>query len=132
MGLYETINIFIVEEFITSGNIKKFGTPHISDPNASTTDGHKWLAKWVDNKDEDIFLYQFKANSSKPIIQTVNELEILIDYDSNQTNDINTNQVISNVVTSAAIQLNIALNSEIEDIHERTLLIQEKATGALS
>jgi len=131
VGLYETINIFIVEEFITSGNIKKFGTPHISDPNASTTDGHKWLAKWVDNKDEDIFLYQFKANSSKPIIQTVNELEILIDYDSNQTNDINTNQVISNVVTSAAIQLNIALNSEIEDIHERTLLIQEKATGAL-
>lgn len=131
VGLYETVNLFIVEEFLTTGNLKKFGVPHISNPTFTTTDGDKWNARWVDDNTTDIFMYQFKVNAKKPIIQVVEELEIQVDYDTSQAADLVTGQIITNDITNASIQINIALNSELEDIYERTLLIEEKESGVL-
>lgn len=144
VGLYETVNMFIVEEFITTGNIKKFGVPHISNPNLSNTDGDKWVFSWVDdtrttpesetgfNTDDKkaISLYQFDVSSDKPLIQVIDVLEAQVDVDPAQTSSIS-GQIITDVITSKSIQVNVYLNSEDEAIFERTLIIKEKDSGIL-
>jgi hypothetical protein len=145
VGLYETINMFIVEEFITTSNIKKFGKPHISNPNLSNTDGDKWILTWMDdtlatpeaesdfNTDDtkSISMYQFNADLEKPVIQMLETLEVQVDVDPAQTADLVTGQIITNIIISESIQVNISLNSEDEAILERTLLIKEKESGIL-
>ena len=129
VGLFESANIFLVEEFKTTGGITKFGVPHYSNPNATDTSGGKWIAHWIDDKLKDIFLYQFDLSTGIPQIEILDSIEIDVDVDPNQTGDIVTGQIISDEITNTSLQLNIALNSEDEDIFERTLLIEEKDTG---
>lgn len=123
-GLFESSNIFIVEEFKTTGGTSKFGVPHFSNPNLTDTSGSRWLAKWEDDNTKDIFLYQFDLQSSKPEIEVLNELEIPVDVDVNQGYD-PSGQIISDNINESSIQLNIALNSDDEGIFERTLILTE-------
>lgn len=129
VGLYESVNIFIVEEFKTTGGMTKFGVPHISDPTSLGTEGALWSAEWKDDSTEDIFLYQFNPTEDKPIIEVVDVVDIVVDDDISQTVDSVTGQIITDEITSSAIQLNIALNSKQEDIFERTLIIKDKVSN---
>jgi hypothetical protein len=131
VNLFETSTIFIVEEFKTTGGITRPGIPHFSDPFATGTQGTQWTAKWEDNNTEDIFLYSYNISSNKPELVRYEEYDIIVDIDPIQTGDTNTGQIITDVITSKAIQINIALNSSEEDIFERTLLIEETSTGNL-
>ena len=131
IGLFESANIFIVEEFKTSGGTTRYGVPHYSDPNSTETGGANWIAQWEDTKSTDIFLYQFDVSSGQPEIEILDTVEIPVDVDENQTADNTTGQIITDVITNASIQLNIALNSEEEDIFERVLIIKEKDTDRI-
>lgn len=128
VNLFETSTIFIIEEFKTTGGMAKQGIPHFSDPFATDV---QWTAKWQDDNTEDIFLYSYDISSSKPELTKYDEYDITVDVDPSQTSDSNTGQIITNNITSKAIQLNIALSSSSEDIFERTLLIEETSTGKL-
>jgi hypothetical protein len=128
VNLFETSTIFIIEEFKTTGGMAKQGIPHFSDPFATDV---QWTAKWEDDNTEDIFLYSYDISSSKPELTKYDEYDITVDVDPSQTSDSNTGQIITNNITSKAIQLNIALSSSSEDIFERTLLIEETSTGKL-
>lgn len=127
VNLYETSNIFITEEFITSGGIKKWGIPHYSDPNV--TGGEVWTAYWEDNNTEDIFMYSYEFEGNTPSLTTNEAYDILVDVDPSQSFDVNSGQIISDFITSQAVQLNVALCSKNEDIFERTLIIAETHTG---
>ena len=128
VGLYETANIFISEEFI-DGVYKKWGIPHYSDPNIANINGPIINIRWENDKTPEIFLYEFDKNIDRPSIEIIENLEISIDFDLTQTNDIITGQVITSSITDAAVQLNIAINTTTEDIFERYLIIEEKFTG---
>jgi len=125
--IYESVNIYITEEFKTSGNLTKHGIAYISDPNTVATEGGKWLAKWEDNQTTDIFLYQVDfSDVNKPTIQVATELEIDVDDDILQSADSQTGQIYTEEITSQALQLNIALKSDLEDVFRRTLIICER------
>jgi hypothetical protein len=124
VNLYETVNIFIVEEFITTGNIKKYGIPHYRDLSLLNTSGPKWLVTWNDDISEELFLYQFKLGDF-PILETLKNIEVDVNYDLNQQILID-GQLQTDVVNESSIQLNIGLKSEVEGIYERQLLIKDK------
>lgn len=131
-GLFETSNIFIVEEFITTSNIIKYGIPHISDPSNSTdTAGTYWITEWEDDNTEDIFLYQFDNSKKKPQLEILKSVEIPVDVDENQSPISGTGQIETDLITSSSLQLNIALNSEEKGIFERTLIIKEKHSNRI-
>lgn len=129
VNLYESVNIFIVEEFSTSGNITKYGIPHYRDLSNIDTSGPKWIATWEDDRKTEIFLYQFEL-SDKPILEELNSIELNIEFDLNQQ-ILTTGQIQSDNITENAIQLNIALKSKHEDIYERTLLIKDKSSNKI-
>jgi hypothetical protein len=127
VNLYESFNIFIVEEFLTSGNIRKYGIPHTRDLNSIDTSGPKWVAKWDDDNNPEFILYQFKMGDN-PIIEVLDVIELDITFDINQ-NILTSGQIQTDIIEESSIQLNIALKSENEGIFERTLIIKELDTG---
>jgi hypothetical protein len=124
INLYESFNIFIVEEFLTSGNIKKYGIPHARDLNTLDTSGPKWIATWDDDINDEFFLYQFEIGDS-PLIEILDNIELDITFDINQSL-LTTGQIQTDNIDESSIQLNIALKSEEEGIYERALIIKEK------
>lgn len=124
VGLFETVNIFIVEEFKTTGGTTVFGVPHFSDHTLVNTGGAKWISQWEDTLTEDIFLYQFDLTSGKSKLEVLESIEIPVDIDTAQTRS-PSGQIITDLINRKSIQLNIALNSKEEAIFERTLIIKE-------
>lgn len=128
IGLYESVNIYIVEEFYNSiSNRIEYGIPHSKE--SVGTGGSSWSAYWEEDLVEQIFLYQFDTSSEHPTLQVIDGV-LDITVDDNIDDIIMTDDKTSTEnVTNAALQLNIAINSTDEDIYERTLIIEETATG---
>ena len=99
---------------------------------------------------QDIFLYQFSMTEERPMLEMINDtLEIAVDYNRNAVtegldfygnpnigddqNQPSTGEIgsftVNDSIDESAIQLNIALNSEVEGVYERILVIAEKDTG---
>ena len=131
VNLYESTSIFILEQFLTPGNMTKYGIPHISTSSSITTSGSNWVASWEDDNTTDLKLFQFNPALDKPEIQVVNELEIPVDFDHAQTFDPITGQIITNKIDNKALQINVALSSELEDIFQRVLVITEQNTSTV-
>lgn len=128
VGLYESTNVYIVEEFYNSNtNRTEYGLPHSRE--SLGTGGTSWTAYWEEDSVTQIFLYQFDLSSQHPILQVITEtLDLSIDDNINDVIMTNGKTSTTNV-TERALQLNIAIKSVDEDIYERTLIIEETITG---
>jgi len=134
-GLYENEQVFVVQEFITTGGLE-YGLPHTS--NIGST-GAKWRTRWYNDNygdvdvSEIIFTYviedQLSGGDGQPLI--VSYPNILIPIDSDVTDYYDHGLIVSNNVTSDAIAINVALNSsdELENVYERKLIVEDITTG---
>lgn len=118
-GLYETANIFILEECTYLGDVV-FNTPA-----ANSNSIHKFKFRWQDTVEDstDVIMYTAKLENSMPVVNT------LKNYEANLApwSDVDLISVAGikalNKKTPTAIQLNIALKSEIDGRHTRDLHI---------
>jgi hypothetical protein len=136
-GLYESSTLVILEEFLTTSGVTKFGIPHYSQPNATfintgSYSGPIWKAYWEDETDENdkFTLFTFDLNDKKPSLIRLTEALVDVDIDPNQTYN-SFGETITNVITSKGIQFNIALSSDTEGYFERYLIIQEEGTDKI-
>jgi len=133
VGLYETVTIVLLEQFLTTGGLTKWGIPHYSDPFYNFTGTYTtptWKAYWEDETpDNDMFiLFTFDLSKEKPLLNIVTEAIIDVDIDTTETVN-STGEKITNVITNRGLQFNVALSSDTEGIYERYLIIQEDGTG---
>ena len=145
IGLFEVGQIFILQEFVNKNtNTKQFGLPHgIEVPSGTTgsTNGIcNWIVEWETTDPTEILMFQFDMNFTTgtqsalvqeqdgPPLQIISELEIPLDGDPNYT--VNPEgYIVTDVITSEALQINLAIRSETENTFKRTLFIKDQCTG---
>ena len=118
-GLYETANIFILEECI------HLSDPFFNKPVAESNSNYTFRFKWEDSIEasHDIMMYNAQMQSGIPVVNVLaNDEKSLIQWSHVDTVDSNGFKVI-NQKTPTALQVNIALKSEVEGRHARTLAI---------
>jgi len=120
--LYETVNLFILEEGLDDNGGSIINTPVSPDGNIDAFD-FSWEATKVDES-EDIIMYGYTLDGGKPIIKELKtqskDLDLfskIVSQDADYLKTLNEN-------TNVAIQVNIALNSTREGIHKRVLEIK--------
>ena len=120
--LYETVNLFILEEGLNTNGDSIINTPVSPDSNITTFD-FKWEPTQVDQS-EDVIMYGYSIADGKPIVKELKtqskELDLfsnIVSQDANYLKTLNEN-------TNVAIQINIALNSTREGIHKRVLEVK--------
>jgi hypothetical protein len=126
-GLYESANIYIIEEFFNENTNKiEYGLPHSKEIVSCI---NTWNIRWESDKTEEIFLYQFDLKSNHPTLEIITDtLEVEVDNSLNDT-IITDGKISSNNINTRSLQLNIGLNSDVEDLYERKLIIEEKISG---
>ncbi len=124
-NLYEVESLFIVEKFVTTNSVIKYGKPHISDPSATNKNIQ---AEWYSDSTLKIFLFQFNQSTTSPTIENIDTLEIELDLDPTETLNIDELK-ITDVINNEPISLYVAINSDEEDIYERVLLLRDLNTG---
>jgi hypothetical protein len=117
-GLYESVNIFILEEVVSNSNT------YLNKPISESQNSTQFEFEWAINayESEDILMYGAKLENG--IIKINEKKTQSIDILDNSTSigvidDLN--EVAS--VDNEAIQINVALSSQVEGRHQRTLLV---------
>ena len=123
--LYETVNLFILEEGIDSSGNSIINTPVSPDGTIITFD-FKWEPTRVDQS-EDIIMYGYTLSDGKPFVKELKTQNRDLDSFSNIVSQDASYLKTLAVNTNVAIQVNIALNSEVEGIHKRVLEIKAGA-----
>ena len=121
-GLYETTNIFLLEQCSYLSELV------FNRPIADTANPTSLLFEWnvSPNESEDIFMYHAGLVNGIPVVTEDTSTEITLnDYSNVDSIDVNGFKVLNTRDTSA-IQVNIAIKSEIDGPHRRTLFIYEK------
>lgn len=143
-GLYETSNLFIFEEVITESGDIQYIRP-ISENQNSTTLKFEFIDET--GSSDSIFIYDATLNTDGTYTININNSLDLEMQDFNLNNGIityqesnsNVNNVTKNIEYKSveagyekeALHCNVALNSEIEGIHVRTLNIYEIENGSV-
>ena len=118
-GLYETVNIFILEECVYLSD------PFFNKPLAEGNSSYSFRFRWQDTNESslDIMMYNAQMQSGIPVVNVLDTDEkILADWSHVDTIDSNGYKVISQK-TPTALQVNIALKSELDGRHTRDLAI---------
>mgnify|MGYP001265673236 CR=1 FL=1 len=129
-GLYESANIFIIEEQRDSvGNII-WGSP-VSEP--SNSSGTRFKFEWADTvySSSDIFFYSTKLEEGMVKIQHLDSLAIDVLDHTNILNIDNTGLKKVSSYINNAMQINVALNSLKEGRHDRTLRIVDESDNKI-
>jgi hypothetical protein len=120
--LYETVNLFILEDAVDANGDGVINTP-IAPDNGTLSFDFKWEPTRV-FQSEDIIMYGYDMKDNKPFIKELktqskdlDEFSNIVSQDANNLKTIAAN-------TNVAIQINIALNSTKEGIHRRILEIK--------
>ena len=131
-GLYENEQIFIVQNFENSGNYV-YGLPHTGVTGAT---GGKWRTRWYNDNygetdvSEIIFTYkiddQLEGGDGKPLILSYPNIVYEIDSEPSDYL-INGGYVSTNTIVSAALPINVALNTTDlgSNIYERKLIVED-------
>ena len=124
-GLYETINLFILEECVLQGD------PIINFPTAETSDAATFTFKWEETNKVDstsIIMYDIDSTGNIPVVKELKTQSFdLFDYNNVATivDDIKHLTTQNNT----AIQINLALNSIIPGAHVRNLYVYHNANN---
>lgn len=124
-GLYETFNLFIVEELVDSNGLPVYGTPISSD-----SGGSNFKFTWNDDvySSQDLFIYSTKLENNVVKVQNLDSLTIQVLDHTNVVSIINGIKTVS-TYTNDALQANVALSSTGESRHERVLIITDDFDG---
>ena len=131
-GLYETVNIFILEEVQDSTGYSLYSTPISTEAYPS---GSKYIAEFETKVERaqstDIFLYDTQLEGGVVKIKQLDSVELdtldhtgvspFVDGDIKQVA-----QYFNN-----ALQINVAINSNLENQHNRILQIYDQSNGHL-
>ena len=124
--LYETVNLFILEECTLSGDTV-INKP-ISPDGVITTLDFSWQPIEADES-KDVIMYGMRMDGGKAYVKELTTQSIeLAPFSTIDSQDANWLKAI-NQHENIAVQVNIAVSSEYEGIHKRTL--QVKAAGEL-
>lgn len=124
--LYETVNLFILEECTLSGDTV-INKP-ISPDGVITTLDFSWQPMEADES-KDVIMYGMRMDGGKAYIKELTTQSIeLAPFSTIDSQDANWLKAI-NQHENIAVQVNIAVSSEYEGIHKR--ILQVKAAGEL-
>jgi hypothetical protein len=126
-GLYESINLFILEKFNNDGlGYHVFGKPSTENTSLSTYD---FTFEWVDDRwaSGDIFLYDSFLENDVFKIRKIDSLKLEVEDPSTFVNSIDPTTNIKNVTNyiNEALQINVAISSVDDKPHYRTLRIKD-------
>lgn len=125
VGLYETFNLFILEELVDSNGHIVYGRP-ISANSSGSNFTFSWKADRYSS--EDVFIYGTQLEDNVVKVQSLDGLNIQV-LDHTDVVSIVAGLKTVNGFTNTAIQANIALSSQFEKRHERTLIITDDNDG---
>ena len=124
--LYETINLFILEECRYQGDL----TPNT--PVAESTNPSKFVFKWREDvlgQSDDIIMYDASLKDGMYVINDHDSIELDL-IDNTAVDQVGADGIKElNAKQNVALQVNIALSSKIEGPHRRTLDIFESVNG---
>ena len=125
-GLYETLTLHILEEVVGSLGEKLYVTP-IAEVFGDVSFEFKFKDDY--NTSEDIFLYSAKNNTGELFIE-IDKIQTsqLLPVDTS-TSTIDDKKVVTDNLKANPITARIALNSDIEGFHIRTLSVIELVDG---
>lgn len=125
VGLYETFNLFILEELVDPTGYVVYGRPVSADSN-----GSNFKFGWKDDKyaSQDIFIYGTQLEDNVVKVQNLDSLNIQVLDHADVVSVVAGLKTVSDF-TNNAIQANIALSSQSEKRHERTLIITDDSDG---
>ena len=124
-GLYETINLFILEECIFNGD------PNINFPVAESANDEKFVFEWRENTKADsksIILYDIDATGNIPVIKELKSQTFDL-FNNSNVDAITSGVKYLNAQDNTAIQLNITLNSTEAGPHVRNLDLYHLVNG---
>jgi hypothetical protein len=120
--LYETVNLFILEEGLDTNGDSIVNTP-VSPDGVITSFDFKWEPTKIDES-EDIIMYGYTVTDGKPFIKELKtqskDLGLFSNIASQDADYFKTLNENNNI----AIQINIALNSMTEGVHKRILEVK--------
>lgn len=123
-GLYETVNLFVLEECLHNG-ATVINKP-LSPDNVITKFTFEWEALQLDQS-KDVIMYQMRMDGGKAYVKelTTQQQDLaawsnIISQDANYFKTISTHE-------NVALQVNIAVSSDMEGIHKRILLVKAGA-----
>ena len=124
-GLYETINLFILEECVL------FGDPIVNFPTAETSDAATFTFKWEETNKVDstsIIMYDIDNTGNIPVVKELKTQSFdLFDYSNVAAHTDGVKYLTTQ--NNTAIQINLALNSIIPGPHVRNLYVYHNASG---
>tara|TARA_B110000259_G_scaffold26588_2_gene27543 strand:+ start:17775 stop:20519 length:2745 start_codon:yes stop_codon:yes gene_type:complete len=124
-GLYETINLFILEECVL------FGDPIVNFPTAETSDAATFTFKWEETNKVDstsIIMYDIDNTGNIPVVKELKTQSFdLFDYSNVAVHTDGVKYLTTQ--NNTAIQINLALNSIIPGPHVRNLYVYHNASG---
>lgn len=129
-GLYESANLFILEEQKDPQGNQVWGTP-IS--HAGTSSGTQFKVEWIENvySSSDIFFYGTKLENETVKIQELDTLTLdTLDHTNLVSVDSTGLKEVSSHINSA-MQVNIGLSSENEGRHDKSLRISDVSDGTV-
>lgn len=124
--LFESINLFIVEELQKANGSRMYGYPKMGVENANDKN---WKLEWEDTDTKTISIYDFEYNEKEEaqlLLQDSKNVE-LDDYP--QFNIDGDGYKVDNNINSQALQINFSFRAFDEGIYERKLYIKEVETG---
>lgn len=139
-GLYENEQIFIVQEVKNTSGVLELTYPHTQNP--TSANAPIWRTRWSNdtygNVDVSDIIFTYKIEGSdpsiggSPSITNYQNVAIPVIKDPSDSYDPNnTGLIITDAITSSALQINVGLNSNNEgaEIYERKLIIEDITSG---
>jgi PKD repeat protein len=136
-GLYETLNLFLLEEvaYYHNNQAAEALQPSLVKPFEDST-GSSLVCKWIDNKSssQDIILYDAEVKKGQPVVTHKKKLDLELQQKSTvsfieedglksfQKSDFDS-------LSKEALQVNITINSDQEGPHRRVLGIYDSYNG---
>jgi len=130
-GLYETLTVYILQETIGSLGETKYVTPLAETSSANNNIQVSFQNEY--DSSENIILYSSAMEDGELYIKTdKSQLKTRLASSTSSTTNSDGFRIVSSSLKSEPIQINVALKSDEETYHKRTLLINEiNATGTI-
>ena len=131
-GLYETLTIYILQEAIGDLNETRYIKP-LADATSTNNNIHASFENEYDSSGN-IILYSTSIESGELYIKTdKSQLKLRLPSSTSSTTNSDGFRVVSSTIDIEPIQINVALKSDTETYHKRTLLINEiNADGSIA
>ena len=128
-GLYETINLFILEDVMEQNGGPTISKPHQPD-GIRTSFKFSWEALEKDQS-KDVIMYGMSVDAGKAFVKELKNQELELDSNNIVSQDASYYKTVVYPINTA-LQINIAVSSQDAGIHKRVLLISDTLGGAIA